>query len=632
MLWWTLRQLNSDDWQAREAAAQKLGELKDSQYAEALVGALKDGHGNVRRMAEWALVQMGASAVPPLAVALTVRNSEVRKAAASALAQIRDPAVPALGMALNDGDMGVRDAAGITLARIGTDSAIEQLTSALRYGNSGAREAAAAGLARLGAKAVESLVSTLTESGARAGETAIAALVRIGKPAVPQLISSLRNSAGWEAAAEALSRIDPNWVKLDSARSAVSTFITALSDSDRSRRKAAATVLGHIGDISAADRLIEVLSDPDEEVKESAATALGKLGDPRAISPMVSMLKNASAQTRDSIVAAIVKLGGILTGPLVDALKSTNKPVRESAASVLVRIGSSAVEPLVNVLWKIDPDLAKPEEETAPASGFVAVGQTSGNMTARSTSAAGHKGGQQHLPIAASSSPKQNKPGIIRATSSIGTAQEPRDIEVLSQGLEGPDSAVRESAIKELFRIGTVPDSPLVLALKNRNSAIRRAAAHALSETGDIRARETLRADLGSSSHLELLAAAESLARLEDLSVVRPLTKLLAALDDLDCESDSLVLYKACRALRALQSILAPHAGDVVSEDLDLILELKTRRAPRFLSAVAAAVSGKAAPTDEKPPGVLSALKESTEFKTVMELARSEQSRRKRNR
>ena len=630
MLWWTLRQLKADDWKAREAAAQKLGELKDPRYVEDLIGALKDGHANVRRTAEWALVQIGASAVPPLAASLRVRNPELRKAVANTLAQIRDPAVSALGMALNDGDISVRETAGITLARISTGSAIEQLTSALRYGNAEAKEAAAAGLAKLGGKAVAPLVSTLTDAGTRASETAAAALVRIGKPAVPHLIASLQNSSTWEPATEALSRIDPNWVKLESARTAVSAFVAALDDGDRLRRKAAASVLGHIGDVAAVDRLIEVLSDPDEGVKESAATALAELGDPRAIRPMVSMLKNSSAQTRTAIVTAVVKLGDKLVGPLVDALKSSNKPVRESVASMLVRVGNSVVEPLVDVLWKIDPELAKPEEEVASAPKFVAVGQTNGDKAAHGRSAPGSKLGQQRLPEIAGSSPKRNKPGIIKAASSIGPAREPRDIQVLSQALEGADSSVRDSAIKELFRIGTVSDSPLILALKSRNSAVRRAAAHALAESGDVRARETLRADLG-SSQLEILAAAESLVRLGDLSVIRPLAKLLGALDDLDCDDDSFVLYKALRALRALQSILGLHSVDVAAEDLDLVMALKTRRAPRFLSVAAATISGKAAPSDDRPPGVLSRLKESAEFKTVMELARSEQSRRKRN-
>ena len=631
MLWWTLRQLSADDWKTREVAAQKMGELKDSKCVEPLIAALKDGHSSVRQMAEWALVQFGAEAVTSLAVALRNRNVEVRKSAASALAQIREPAVAALGMILNDPDAVVRETAALTLARIGTRGAIEQLTSALRYGDSGAKEAAASGLSRLGAKAVDPLVAALADNRNQGSDTAAAALVRIGKPAVPKLIASLRNSDAWEPASEALSRIDPDWSKSESAKSAVTAFIEALGDSDKRKRKTAAVVLGHIGDIAAIDRLIEVLSDEDAEVRENAATALAELGDPRAVPHLIAALRDTATETRAAAAGALMRLGAELVKPLVDALKTGDKSVRESAASVLVNMGHSVVEPLVEVLWKIDPDLAKSDEAAGPGPRFVAVGQTNGGSPDRGSTDPRQKIAQAGSQSSVVAPRKEVKRGLIKAVGSVGPVQDARDIQVLSHALEAPDPEARESAMKELFTIGTNPGSPLAAALRHKSPSVRRTAAHALAETGDARVREILRTELGSSSQLAVLDAAESLVKFGDLSLIRPLGKMLAALDDADSEGDPAADYKARRALGILQSVFGRRIEDVAVEDLDQIVDLKTRRAPRFLSVVQATVSGKMSSPDDRSAGILTRLKEIPEFKEVMELARHEQNRRKRN-
>ena|SRR5438067_12171311 len=125
MLWWSLRQLKSEDWQTRQRAAEKLGRSKDWRAAEPLMDAVHDVDPDVRKAAAAALsalgwrpqnarerakravaardfgaaVAEGTEATFSLLIALYgPKDSNVRKAAATALGEIGDPgAAIALG-------------------------------------------------------------------------------------------------------------------------------------------------------------------------------------------------------------------------------------------------------------------------------------------------------------------------------------------------------------------------------------------------------------------------------------------------------------------------------------------------------------------------------------------------------
>ena len=86
---WHLRNLASDNWKRREAAARALAELDDKESIEALVGALKDPAYEVRRAAAKSLGQLKArEAIEPLIELLGDESSSVRQYAASGLASL----------------------------------------------------------------------------------------------------------------------------------------------------------------------------------------------------------------------------------------------------------------------------------------------------------------------------------------------------------------------------------------------------------------------------------------------------------------------------------------------------------------------------------------------------------------
>ena len=78
------------DHDAREAAAEALGEIGDSRVVEPLVAALGDTDDDVREAAAEALGKIGdPRAVDPLTAALNDPDHDVRKEAEKALAKLR---------------------------------------------------------------------------------------------------------------------------------------------------------------------------------------------------------------------------------------------------------------------------------------------------------------------------------------------------------------------------------------------------------------------------------------------------------------------------------------------------------------------------------------------------------------
>jgi len=132
------------DWMVRKAAAEALGEIKDSRAVEPLSAALKDSNEWVRWHAAEALGKIGASAVEPLIVALKDRDQKnAHRAVAEALGRIGTPAVEPLIVALKDRDQNVRCAAAEALGKIKDARAVEPLIAALKDTDVRARAAGA---------------------------------------------------------------------------------------------------------------------------------------------------------------------------------------------------------------------------------------------------------------------------------------------------------------------------------------------------------------------------------------------------------------------------------------------------------------------------------------------------------
>jgi HEAT repeat protein len=175
----------------RIRAAEALVQLHDDRALPGLLEGLQDEDYDKQWDAAWALVQVdGDETVEGLLKAM--RNPDARRVAAWALGEIGEPAKAGLLKALYDPEPMLRFAASDALARIGA-SAVPELLAALRGGNDNVRADAARSLTQIGEPAVPGLVESLRYDDMAVRRAAGSALMEMGDAAVPALERSLRN-------------------------------------------------------------------------------------------------------------------------------------------------------------------------------------------------------------------------------------------------------------------------------------------------------------------------------------------------------------------------------------------------------------------------------------------------------
>jgi HEAT repeat protein len=176
----------------RISAAEALVQMHDDRAVPGLLEGLEDEDYDKQWDAAWALVQVGGDeTVTGLLQAM--RNPDARRVAAWALGEIGEPAKAGLVEALYDSESMLRFAAGDALARIGA-SAVPELLAAIRGGNDNVRADAARALTQIGEEAVPGLVESLRYDDMAVRRAASSALMEMGDTAVPALERSLRSS------------------------------------------------------------------------------------------------------------------------------------------------------------------------------------------------------------------------------------------------------------------------------------------------------------------------------------------------------------------------------------------------------------------------------------------------------
>jgi len=340
MLWWTLRQLKSDDPNKRRRAAKKLGEVKDLQAVEPLVTALKDEYITVQLEAVRALGQIGdARAVEPLVAALKKMDIDIviLDAAAEALIKIGDRRAvePLIVALLKRFSMGKPEARALK-------KAVEAL-----------RQIDASWLKSEAARAtIPLLVATLSNKSFDVRGVVAEVLEKIdpnwakseaAKAAIPEIMAKLRvavlidrESYVLKYASEVLKIIDPNWAKTKAARAGIPAFVAALRTGDQQVREIAAGALVQVGQ-AAVGPLIEALK--DIELRCHAARILGEIGDAQAAEPLAQLLVQDSMNI-DATMAAVgyglVKIAKAAVMPLV--MQACEKRYTERVIRVLQRV------------------------------------------------------------------------------------------------------------------------------------------------------------------------------------------------------------------------------------------------------------------------------------------------------
>jgi HEAT repeat protein len=285
------RPKNRDD---RNRAAEALGQIGGARAVEALIKALGDNDLGVRWDAADALGEIGdVRAVEPLIETLRDEDTHVRASAAVALGEIGDaravePLIKALGD--EDAEWYVRRNAAIALGEIGDARAVEPLIKALGDDEWDVR--------RHVAKALKKLKWKPDTDGLRAAHLVAKmdwnGCVKVGEPAVEPLIKALGDKSQGV-------RLDAQKALGKIGKPAVEPLIKVLEEGN----KAAAWVLGKIGDKRAVEPLIKVLKDEEKSVRSSAARALGMIGDGRAVGALIGVLSEERRTVREDAMRAL---------------------------------------------------------------------------------------------------------------------------------------------------------------------------------------------------------------------------------------------------------------------------------------------------------------------------------------
>jgi HEAT repeat protein len=372
MLWWTLQQLKSSNWETRAAAAAQLQASNQQKGVPALIKALDDENAQVRlavinalaalshpaaaeplaaalsglsqrpkaqragsENAEYeamavALGGLGGAAVPPLMRLLDSDDKEARRWAAHALGLARDPrAVDPLVKLLSDNRSGTRKAAALALGAIGDLHALDPLIKALANRDPETMRAAAAALGTIGSeKAVEALCALSEDSN---------------EPVQLAVVEALRSIGGLGAAAGLRSVIDAARKNVREAASAALAAIKIAAATAEDR--AAVTVLK--GDFQAAVRegaaavgaLSAALGSKDAGRRRQAAETLALLRAPGAVEPLLRALRDHDPAVQAAAVKALVSAGTAALDGLTQMLSHHDPTVRRLAAAALGEIG-----------------------------------------------------------------------------------------------------------------------------------------------------------------------------------------------------------------------------------------------------------------------------------------------------
>jgi HEAT repeat protein len=287
----------------RAAAAYLLGELRARDTSGDLIAALAGDPADVQfRVA--CIEALGKladpSAVPVLAAQAGHRYPGVRVSTLLALSRINHPDVAAIALAATDDfDPDVRDRAIRVLAARGDRDATARL---LAFCDGPLAPVALRGLARIGdERAVASLTRLfLTTGNRRVRYLAGRALARSARRAPSLYLASAATPGQARAAAWVLGEIGDK----DCCRN----LRAMLAHRDALTRARAAAALGKIAAQEAASDLRAALTDISAAVRAAAATSLGRLGDPQATDWLEPSLRDPHPAVRAAAQAAADRL------------------------------------------------------------------------------------------------------------------------------------------------------------------------------------------------------------------------------------------------------------------------------------------------------------------------------------
>jgi HEAT repeat protein len=513
-----VKRLNSELPGLRMAAARVMSSLGTSAVIEPLVAHLDDPDDRVRRTVAEALGALGGPAVAPVLDRLTDSDPRVNDAVLASLRAMSVDPIYTLMERARDADERMRLAAVKMAGRYGREEAIATLQQRLHDTSLEINQAAAVALSQIG---TEPAVTVLAEAsvGARPelGGAVIELLHAHATTAVPVLVRLAARQQGDP---------DPRYaaVATEIARSAPGVLDRLLADSEEPVRRAAAVVLGDIGDSQSLKALVRKARDPDAPVRQAAAVALGRMGS-EALRPLAGLLSDPDPDVMRSAADVLATMGTEGASLLARHLASGRNQALQVAVCHALR--HSAAPEAVTTLLNTVRQTTDSRVRVAAASSLAQLGNPDGTLAlehalagtdevarAAAAEALATLGGGHALSLVslvdddnaqvrdaatrsfrhlqAADVPKmlhlgQHPDAGVRAAVATSLRQVPQDpeaLQLLLTLLRDPDDDVSQAAVESLSLFGDAAFSALSLAGQSADPDERYAACWALGQLG----------------------------------------------------------------------------------------------------------------------------------------------------
>lgn len=361
--------------QVREKASNMLV-IRGREVVLELLARLENGSGANRTVIVDVLGRISDErAVGVLVSLLGDKTVSVRRSAEEALASFGSPAVEALIPELGSEESSIRESAARVIGEIRREGTADYLVPLLVDEETSVRLAAVQAIDKIGdegfATPLVILLGDEVESVRLASEEA---LINIGSPSIKALVPVLNSEESRirKAAARIIGEIGDEtaagYLVGLSADEEVSVRFTAVCALD----KIAARITGKTGHESIVGYIVPFLADEEASVRLAAVQAVEQMGAETILQSLIPLLKDTVPSIRKTAARALGNtLDDEAVEPLTTALKDSSSEVREAAVVSLGRIGSQeAAQHIVRVLEDDEHDLRKAAAHALSALGW----------------------------------------------------------------------------------------------------------------------------------------------------------------------------------------------------------------------------------------------------------------------
>lgn len=513
-----IKDLSSNDVEARRQAVERLGEFHDDQCIEPLLLALGDDDWRVRKTAVSAILNLEHNEKVLNGLIASLRSEDnvgLRNASVEVLTKIGEVAVHYLTEAFRDNDRDVRKFIADILGDIGDRRAAKALIKGLSDVDENVSLAAVEALGKLKDKtALEPLVNILKRNDKLLSYTVIKALEGIGDASIVDVLIPLINKSGIEKAViDALGStgdirsLEPLLATFKDVRLRKSAFcaVTSLYEKN-SEKKLKDKVVSKTKAILTKEittYLIDALSDPNPKIRISAIMLLGWSGDIHAVRPLFKFL---DSEDSGRVIRAVIDIGKDAEDIVIEKITEGNEIVREGAAHILGEIGDKKS---VNAL-------------------ILFLGDENGHVRQTSATALGKIGdaaaAKSLIDLLSDEYPNVQEAAI----EALGRINDRTLIPHFLKMLANEDENIRGNVAKILGRLKAKETiSNLLFMLKDESPYVRQRTVDALGSINDPATEGGLMIALTDEDKMVRLAAVSALIEKKNKKFLQPLTSLL---------------------------------------------------------------------------------------------------------